>query len=156
MNKLSKIVDLTGERFGMLTAIEPIDKRNNDGNVIWKCKCDCGQIAFVVSSHLISKHTKSCGCLRKKMDSNKYAKYLVDGTNITYLTQKVRKNNTSGEKGISWNKEKKKYEASIRLKGKKYYLGRYNNIDDAIEARKQAEKELFEPIIEEFNSKVGD
>lgn len=29
----------------------------------FKCLCECGQITFVLRQHLISGHTKSCGCL---------------------------------------------------------------------------------------------
>ena len=50
-----KMNDLTGKKFGRLTAIE----------LIWKCVCDCGKISFVNSGSLTSGRIKSCGCLRK-------------------------------------------------------------------------------------------
>lgn len=56
--------------------------------------------------------------------------------------QKISKNNTSGVTGVHWHKLKKKWEASIRV-GKKKYLGCFTNKEDAIQARKEAEKKYF-------------
>ena len=52
--------DITGQRFGKLTAIR------YEGKSKWLCRCDCGQEAIVNQSKLSSGHTKSCGCLRRK------------------------------------------------------------------------------------------
>lgn len=46
-----KKTDIKDERFGMLTAIEPTDGRDF-GNVIWKCKCDCGKIVYKSTNYL--------------------------------------------------------------------------------------------------------
>ena len=54
---------LVGKRFGRLTVIENTNKSNNQG-IIWKCKCDCGNIKEVPTGALTSKHTQSCGCLK--------------------------------------------------------------------------------------------
>ena len=43
--------NIQNERFGMLTAIGPTDQRNF-GNVIWKCRCDCGKIVYKSTSYL--------------------------------------------------------------------------------------------------------
>ena len=56
-----KALDLTGQRFGWLTAVEPTEKRMFS-NVIWKCKCDCGNISYVAAHNLRSGGTQSCGC----------------------------------------------------------------------------------------------
>lgn len=37
------INDLTGQTFGQLLVLEKTDKRQ-DGNVVWKCLCQCGNI----------------------------------------------------------------------------------------------------------------
>lgn len=39
------------------------------------------------------------------------------------------------------------------IKGKAYHLGRYNTIEQAAAARKQAEEELYKPILEKYNYK---
>lgn len=41
-------------------------KRAKNGQVFWHCICDCGRKTIVMSGHLISSHTKSCGCLIAK------------------------------------------------------------------------------------------
>lgn len=52
-------------------------------------------------------------------------------------------NNTSGHKGVSWDKAKKKWRAFISVDRKQIFLGRYNTIEEAIEARKQADTKYF-------------
>lgn len=59
---MGKIKDLTGQRFGKLTAIEPTAERRN-GSVVWKCRCDCGSEKLVAAINLVVGNTKSCGCL---------------------------------------------------------------------------------------------
>jgi len=55
--------NLTGKRFGKLTAISPTDKRNHLGCIMWKTKCDCGGTKEAGSHELKQGHIKSCGCL---------------------------------------------------------------------------------------------
>ena len=64
--------DLTGKKFGKLTAISIVGK-NQRANV-WHCICDCGNEVDVKSTLLVNGTTKSCGCLlveyqkRRKVD----------------------------------------------------------------------------------------
>lgn len=58
--------------------------------------------------------------------------------------------NTSGYKGVYWNKKREMWVAQISIginpkngKNKTYYLGSYENITDAINARKEAEEHYF-------------
>lgn len=48
-------------------------------------------------------------------------------------------NNTSGVKGVSWRDKEKKWGVSIQYKKKRYYLGRYAELNEAIRVRKEAE-----------------
>ena len=57
--------NLTGQRFGRLTAVEPTEKRRGS-SVVWKCQCDCGNESLVRADSLVRGNTKSCGCLRRK------------------------------------------------------------------------------------------
>lgn len=54
--------DITGMRFGKLTAIEPADIQK-PGTTIWRCKCDCGGEINAPLPQLTSGYRKSCGCL---------------------------------------------------------------------------------------------
>lgn len=57
--------DFRGERFGKLTAVRPLEKRER-GYVVWECLCDCGNTVYVRSGLLKEGKTKSCGCLRQQ------------------------------------------------------------------------------------------
>lgn len=57
--------DILGQTFGKLTVIEKTEKRAGS-NIIWKCKCSCGNICEVASHNLIRQATQSCGCLLKE------------------------------------------------------------------------------------------
>lgn len=77
-----KFPNLINQKFNKLLVIKYVGKRLlNDGKYvrIWKCKCDCGSLKNVSTSYLISNHTKSCGCSRKKYEditmSSKLALY---------------------------------------------------------------------------------
>ena len=59
-----KVVDITGQKFGKLTAIKKVGIKNN--NSVWLCKCDCGCEKEITLSHL-RQGTKSCGCLPKEI-----------------------------------------------------------------------------------------
>ena len=54
--------DITGQRVGKLTAIKFLRKENN--RYIWLFRCDCGKEKEVCKQRVLSKLTRSCGCLR--------------------------------------------------------------------------------------------
>ena len=61
--------DLTGLTFDRLTVLKKLDKRNAFGQILWECKCICGNIKEVGYSNLLRGSVKSCGCLQT--DRNK-------------------------------------------------------------------------------------
>lgn len=69
------------------------------------------------------------------------------------MKKRARKTKDSGVKGVVWDESCQKWMAQIGIKGKKYNLGRYNNLEDAIEAREKAEKEYFKPILDKYEEK---
>lgn len=57
-------LDLTGQKFGLLTAIKKVKSRK--GHTYWLCECECGQQKEIQTTHLTRGKTKSCGsCLKK-------------------------------------------------------------------------------------------
>lgn len=51
-----------------------------------------------------------------------------------------RSDNTSGHPGVSWHKQRSKWRAQIEHNQKRIHLGYFTDIEDAIAARKAAEK----------------
>lgn len=54
-------IDLTGRRFGRLVVIGQSGHQNK--HILWKCRCDCGNVVDVLGLNLRRGNTKSCGCL---------------------------------------------------------------------------------------------
>lgn len=56
--------DISGKRFGKLTAIKRIGTkvRGNNHSALWICKCDCGNEKEITSADLFSGRVISCGC----------------------------------------------------------------------------------------------
>lgn len=52
-------------------------------------------------------------------------------------------NNTSGKKGVSYQKTRDKWRAYITIDNKQYYLGSFTNYEDAVKAREEAEQKIF-------------
>ena len=58
------IVDLTGQRFGLLVAVARAGSNRNGS--LWRCRCDCGKERNVIGSNLRKGNSRSCGCIRNK------------------------------------------------------------------------------------------
>ncbi len=147
--------DITGKKFGMLTAIKIVGTTKDNGN-LWQCKCDCGNYKNVPLSALTSGVTVSCGCYKKSKakknikEANKKfkEKNLIEDTNISYLNRdKPIKSNKSGTTGVCFNKRKGLWLAYITLKKERCYLGYFAKIEDAIKVRKEAEEKLHKEFL---------
>lgn len=153
-----KNIDFVGRTFNRLTVLEKVSK-NGEKSSRWKCLCECGNTTIVFKSNLQQETTVSCGCFRKE-NQPKYYSNLVkskqrthkEGTSLPMIIAGLPKNNTSGVKGVSWDKSKQKWLAQLKFKQKNIYLGRYSNKQDAINARKEAEEKYFKPILEKYKS----
>ena len=130
--------DYLGKRFSMLTVTGYAGKE--DGQHLWRCKCDCGKETVVRQTNLQSGKTKSCGCLQEKQLLENLK--LCEGTSVTILEagrRRLRPTNTSGVTGVYRNRRTGRWCAQITFKRKTYYLGAYEKKDDAIRARKRGE-----------------
>lgn len=153
---MSRAKDLTGSRVEKLLLLE---RKRENNRTFYYCKCDCGNEKWIRADVLLK--AKSCGCERiEKLKCNEklYNAYLdkniIEGTNLSIITRKKpTKANTSGNKGVSYEASKGKWVAQIWFKKKHYYLGRYNNKEDAIKARKEAEEKLHKEFLSSLESK---
>lgn len=58
----NRIVDLSGQKFGMLVVQGLVPERSTQGHVLWMCICDCGTIKNIMGSNLKRGLSQSCGC----------------------------------------------------------------------------------------------
>lgn len=61
-----KEIDITGQRFGRLTALYR-DGYSNSWHSMWVCQCDCGKELRVFKNNLLSGRSRSCGCLKSDL-----------------------------------------------------------------------------------------
>lgn len=70
---MPKFRDLTGQKFGRLTALKSTHQVLTSGRrmVAWSCRCNCGNETTVLSVHITRGTVKSCGCLNSEMTSER-------------------------------------------------------------------------------------
>lgn len=59
------------------------------------------------------------------------------------MNRRKTNRNTSGIVGVCWNKEYNKWISKITVGSQKIHLGSFDNFDDAVKARKDAEEKYF-------------
>lgn len=145
--------DLTGNVYGELTVIKYSHNDKETRSPMWLCQCTCGNTKAIFGYALEHGYYKSCGCKRDKKRDEGLIKHIqkdaVAGTRKSALKSKLHKGNTSGHKGVTWVKSRKKWFAYIGFKGKQINLGYYDGLDDAIKARIKAEEKYYKPILED-------
>ena len=136
--------DITGCRFGALTALRPTQERRR-GSVLWECRCDCGRTVRYSHNELRYAGVTSCGC--RRYSARPLNLRYVDGTCVEALERNdLRRDNTSGHTGVV--KLKNGWSARIGFKGRSYYLGCYRDYDLAVAAREQAEEQLHHAFLD--------
>lgn len=80
---------------------------------------------------------------RNKLDNRDNNIHFVTHSQNT-INREIQKNNTSGVKGVHWNKLEKKWSARIKIKGKWKYLGYFKDIKKAAIARKTGELKYYQ------------
>lgn len=68
-----KRIDLTGQRYGRLTVVG-FAGRDNNGNQIWRVRCDCGTEFEAYAGNLRNGVTRSCGCYRNEVCASRAEK----------------------------------------------------------------------------------
>lgn len=86
--KMGKLLDLTGQRFGLLVVVDIApDYVSKSGHRLkqWLCLCDCGRTCTVTGCNLKSGRQLSCGCRRAETLKNIRFKHGMSGTKIHNL-----------------------------------------------------------------------
>lgn len=68
MHGQQKTIDETGNRYGFLTVVKQVGS-NKERKALWLCRCDCGNMTITTGKCLRKGHTRSCGCLARKITS---------------------------------------------------------------------------------------
>lgn len=221
--------DLTGQRFGRLVAIKQVEETRRK-RTYWLCQCDCGNTTISPAAHLLRGSSRSCGCINKEIVRSKIIEcdYTIDknntvhailrtgeemlcdlddwerlknhcwrlGTtgyaeckeynkgikfhievmgkreglvidhinrnkldnrkcNLRFTTETVNHinsgipiNNSSGVKGVAKTNNGEKWQAYISVNKQRFYLGNYDTIEEAAEARRKAEEKYHKPLLE--------
>lgn len=94
-----KQLDVTGQRFGVLTAVECLGYA--PGGTRWLCKCDCGNSRINKIGHLTGGVVKSCGCKMAEATGNRARKHGMVDTATYHVWQ--------GMKGRCYNPRNHKF-----------------------------------------------
>lgn len=140
---------LVGRRFGRLEVLCRSDKRGSRGArtvPLWECRCDCGAICYKATDSLTNSSVSMCNdCVGKYAGKKRREKAgYVDGTQISRLSgTKLSASNTSGFRGVYFDAKNGVWRARLRFKGRLMSFGSYRSFDDAVKARKAAEREYY-------------
>ena len=150
----SNCVDLLGQRFGRLIVIAKTDARYNR-QVVWQCKCDCGNVAVVASDSLRRGMTRSCGCLgdeTRQKNCIGHKTNIVMGTNVARISRDDHNpmaSNTSGHTGVSYNPDRGVFEASLEFRRQRY-LTRHTTFEEAVKSRTEM-KQIHNDFVDWWN-----
>jgi len=118
-------------------------KSKRDGYIRIKFNCKsylAHRLAFLWMKGRFPEHQMDHGDRNRANNKWSNLKELTLGENLK--NKSIYKNNSSGINGIYFDKESKKWRARIRVNNKMINLGRFTEKEDAISARKKAEKEF--------------
>lgn len=109
-----KFKDITGKKFGRLSVVSFIERKNLHTH--WNCICDCGNKVITTNNNLSTGHTKSCGCYQRDEVRKRLIKHGMRNTKFftiwASMRQRCRNKNCPdfkryGERGIKvcerWN-----------------------------------------------------
>ena len=106
-----------------------------------KYNIKCSRVIFLLHNGYLTKNKevdhKDGNSLNNKVNNLRESTLAQNQHN-----SKLRKNNTSGHKGVYWNKASGKWMVRINVNGKSYYFGMYVNKEDAIKVAIEARKKL--------------
>ena len=99
---------------------------------------------LVANAFIANPDEKACVDHIDNIKSNNNINNLRWATNSENQHNKsMSKNNTSGVKGVVWHKGKAKWQSQIMIDGMQIYLGLFENLDDAKQARMIRAKQAF-------------
>ena len=86
---MGRLIDRTGQRYGRLVVVKHAG-RSKQGQVIWRCLCDCGGETVCRGNHLPNGAIQSCGCLHREMTSAISRTHGLTGTQVITAYRNAR------------------------------------------------------------------
>lgn len=83
---------------------------------------------------------------RNKLD-NRLENLRIVPLTINRINSDMMKNNTSGVIGVTWDKSRKKWKSSLNIDSKCYNLGRFDTLEEASQARREAEEKYHNQFL---------
>ena len=81
---MSKVIDMTGQKYGKLYIIERAEN-DKHGKAQWLCQCDCGSEPKIINGSAIRKGlVVSCGCNKKEKLNQYNLNHTIDETGKVY------------------------------------------------------------------------
>lgn len=72
---MSKVIDLTGQKFGYWEVLERAEN-SKGGQARWLCRCVCGKEKVVVGSTLRNGKSTNCGCIKAQKSREGNGKFV--------------------------------------------------------------------------------
>ena len=147
LKRENRFVDVKGQRFGKLVALDRLEKTCKTG-AIWRWQCDCGRVVEVplwdvkYGKWVCECHKEETAALAVKKFREKQDKIYVKRLKDT-MNGKLMRNNTSGVPGVCWHVGFQRWYAYISFQKRRIPLGTYTLFNDAVNARKDAEDQYF-------------
>ncbi|MCI1987057.1 MAG: alcohol dehydrogenase [Lactobacillus sp.] len=158
---MTKRIDMSGQRYGRLIVKEYAGRDQHNGNALWRCQCDCGNVVVTDGYRLRHGTTTSCGCWRREVSinnahSNPAFLRNVGSHNGFGITNGVnlqaslipRRNNRSGVPGVSFDKTAGRWVSRLMLRGHYVLNQMYVDYADAVAARRAAEEQYLSPEVQ--------
>jgi len=109
---MTKLIDITGKKFGRLTAvcIDNSQRPKGSTRAYWKFKCDCGNVTYASGIDVRKGKIQSCGCLHDELVSKRFRKHGHSNTKLYFVWESMKQrcfnpNNKSfsdyGGRGVS-------------------------------------------------------
>lgn len=138
------------------------DEWNKINNITWILDGN-GYVYGVINNRHIRLHRLLMG-----VDNDDYEVDHIDGNPLNNLknnlrlcyheenamNQKISTKNTSGHVGVYWDTNRNKWCATINANKKRIFIGRFDNFEDAVKAREEAE-EKYHKNYSTANSRNG-
>jgi hypothetical protein len=151
------VVGYTTRKLPFYIDLEDYDKIKD---ILWHTNID----GYIVSSHGVCLHRIVMNCPKglyvdhiggdDTTNDNRKSNLRITTNSQNLMNRRLQKNNTSGVTGVSWNKLGNKWEAYIKINKKIIHLGRYAEKEDAINARKKAERKYFGEYSYEYSQEI--